>query len=532
MASSAPLPHGRHDAALFWTALCCCLGVICAVPRRAISADLEIHEVQAEVDRYLAEPVRLVGRFQSASSGHLLLVDSEIDFRLGDQNHRLRSGLESIRLTGRLRREGSQLVFDVTRLEEVPTEAQRFQQRRDRLKPEDYKQLYELSRWIRLRAQWYDDPSLLEMAWKSYREAFSWEEALLVASSDAEGLLELAQRGERLALEPREVTRLRHDALWIMKRTLAEDDAQGRRKLADTVEQLLPGAVPLQATGSAAQNPALTEQQSEQHAEQPSQQQAEYFNDPQAEFARASNSRRQTMARWFWVGCFSEALEITAATDDADLMALAREAANRLPERNDLQQRLRLMSVRRETADVKELSRRRVLVLEASLVEMKQAQEGRQLVVDWLKLQRRQLDNDDAEQRVRLADDYRLLLQDDETAAELYLEAVELAPDFRQATEALTELGYQRISDRWQKTSGRTASEISRQRQEENGQLKVGDHLQDVYRRLGQPDRVARTLTTQGVVEQLIFDGPPALYIYVRRTRAQPEGWVIAISAP
>jgi len=136
----------------------------------------EVHQVEANPADYLDRPITLSGRFSAFGAGRLRLADSRIDFYLLPEARAVRRAMTHVELAGRLRQAGKGLAFDITAIAPVASEAQRFAERRAALHAPQFDALFELSRWVRQRGRWYNDESLLELAWTSYREAFRWEE--------------------------------------------------------------------------------------------------------------------------------------------------------------------------------------------------------------------------------------------------------------------------------------------------------------------------------------------------------------------
>lgn len=464
----------------------------CAQPAR--SQTLEVHELDANPDPHVGQTVTIQGRLQSAGAGRLQLVGSKLDIRYNEPRLPIRAGATHVEVTGRLARQQGSLVLDAQTITALPGEAAEFARRRERIAPGDFSALYDLSRWARARANWYGDTELRDLASQSYRQAFAREEQVLVRRGDWDGLLQLADRGEALRLEPDEVRRLRYRALVGKRENLPAHDASARLALAEQVRRLLPG----------------TEQPGPPRDAQPAQRGAA---EQIAQYAETPAQQRPGLHRALWAALVAEALELRAGEKEPDWFALARDAAGQLPERPELARRFELAGWRRRAAEPAGLTREELLASREGLKRLGQQDEAQALAGQWLKARRMALSDDDAEQRLALADDYLALLGDEQTAAELLREALASAPRFAEAEAGLRRLGFEQVGGVWRRVAelgadaaGAGAALVS-----------PGASEADVLRRLRRPDRITRTASRNGIFEQWSYDGPPALVVYLER---------------
>ena len=464
---------------------------------------LDVHELEANAADHLGKPAIVRGRLQSAGGGHLQLLGSTIDCRYTESRVPIRPGTTHVELEGKLGRERSQLVFQIDALRSIPDEAAEFAARRQKIPDGKFSALYELSRWARARAKWYDDARLRQLATSSYREAFRWEEDFLAKSNSVAELLALADRGEQLGLEVDDVQRIRYRALVLRRSKLPKDDRPGWQSLADDVQRLLPGA---------GQPPAATAKALDQKSVD------ELIN----EYAAADGPARAALQRGLWASAVTHALDIKAEDPATNLLELAKQAAQLLPEDPEAARRLELAAWRRESAHPEKLSREALVATHAGLVRLAQPDEARALVERWLRCRRDRLPKDEAEDRIQLAEDCLELANDRRQAAELYREAWSIVPDFAAAADGLRRLGFELVGGTW-----RDAQELGSSSTETESFLRPGVSETEVVRRLRRPDRVTRTATRRGIIEQWTYAGPPALVVYLRRDAA---GGVAAVT--
>lgn len=502
--------HSAHRRRrIMWAVVCW----LCPLPLAAET--VEIHEFEAQADQHIGQQRTVLGRFKSANAQRMLLVDSQIEFRLSKTVGRIRSNLRHVEVTGRLNRVGQDLVFAVEHVTATRSEAEVFADRRQAILSGDFRRLYDQSAWLRKRAGWYQDDALARLAAENYRQAFGWEEEAAAKAHDVPRLRALADRGEQLGLEPSECDRIRHRAVWEKLLQTSSDAEPTLRALAEEITALWPQA------GQAGS--AWTEEDEAQVAA--------YLAEPAAKYAQATSPQRALLRRALWVEIMGRALEAAARGDAERLADLALEAERNLPERPEWNRRLRLQEARRLARTPQQLSRSKATALNKELVELGQPDEARRTLSQWLGHRRRALDAGDAEGHAQVAADYRELLQDDSAAAQLYLQALRAAPNFAEAEAALQTLGYRRIAGAWQRQTQTATADQDVAEPQPRG-IRPGDTEHDVIRGLRKPDRIARTLSAGYLSELWIYDGPPRLYIYLKRGPGAPAARVVSLTAP
>jgi hypothetical protein len=485
----------------------CVLMALAAFPQASWATTFEppdVHEIESSPDGKLGRELRLTGRFSSAAAGHLRLVGSRIDFQLGP-DVRPPANPRHLLLVGTLVRQGSGLVFRVQTLLKLPPEKERFDQFQRRIATiNNYPALYDLARWARQRGQWYGDDGLLRLGRQADQQAFHWEAEDLTRRGDADNLFRLADRAADYEVEGAEAVGVRFQALWLKYTQLAPADAATRFALADQVQQLLPGS--RQPAPDRAPLPSLRE--------------------AAAHYRLVDAHRREAIARAFYVKLMREAFELEAGSQRLEFGDLASQVRQRIPEAEDLARRFELLDLDKRAASIGDCNRAELLSLRDAYLRLNRPERARRLLTDWLEERRRRLPPDDLESRIALANDYRDLSSDRTAAAELLREALAIAPS-PDAETGLARLGYVKRGGQWVE-DGQSPGQPASQKQP----VRQGDSEQSVLARLRQPDYVSRVAGAGWIVEQWRYQGPPEIWIYLRRSTATGSAVVTRVTAP
>jgi hypothetical protein len=470
----------------------------------------EVHQVEADPAAYLDRPITLTGRFSAFGAGRLRLADSRIDFHVLPEAGAVRRAMTHVELTGRLRRVGEGLAFDITSISPIATEAQRFAERRAALHAPQFDALFELSRWVRQRGRWYNDESLLELAWTSYRDAFRWQEDEIARVKDTDGLLALASRGEALGLEPAEATRIRHRALWLKADALPVLQPAARRQLAAEARKLLPGTdVPLAVDTRARW--------------------ADYEQQPVATYDTLSADDRLLAHRAFWVWLVNQAIVEEAGREGTNLATLLDESRALVPDRPDLARQIERQLWLQRTAHVERMPRSDLERARAAWQRLGETDRAKSLTGNWLAAQLAQLVTGDAEARLRLAQDYLELADDREAAARLALEAARLSPELGEAAALLQRLGYLQVGSQWKRAEELPATTAGSGGE---GLVRPGDSEALVLEKLRPPDRITRVAGRGWIGEQWKYDGAVGFSVYMHRATATGRAVVVRVVSP
>jgi len=472
---------------------------------------IDVHEFEQNLANQVGQHVELEGRFRSAGAGKLYLVGSSIEFQLGKFAAQVRRSMQSISVEGQLISGLPKPVFRVESFRALPADVERFAQMRDRITPGNERSLFTLAAWGRRQAHWYRDSKLEMLSAEAYRQAFDWAVQRAVQLHDSEKLILYACLGEAVGLSPSHAAALRHDAALDLSARARSQDAQAHRAAASQVRKLLPGT----ETPLAADRVDWADQ---------------YLADPRTVFAALAPSERRAAARALWANLTAEAIQLQAANKAGTALdELVQHAEVEIPDRPRTIRQLRLQAAQGRIPGAALLSRAEVLRLRDDLAELEEVAASRAVVERWLQTQRQRLQPNDAEGRLLLANEYRQLLGDPQTAANLLIEALRIAPDLAEASSTLTELGYTQRGGAWLPPSTTPTKAAGEPATDSTAELAAGATEATVIARLRRPDRIARVATQNSMNEQWIYEGPPRLNIYLRRSTATGQAYVTRI---
>jgi hypothetical protein len=420
------------------------------------------------------------------------------------------------RIEGVLRREGNELVCDVTAVDLFPTDLERVQRAVALLDPRDAERRVGWARWAERRARAFAragdnaEAPLLEQARRLEGEAILIEADVRPGADPPRRWLELAHRARQRAIPEPEPGALAHRAL--AARLAAAATGAGTadlEALVKDIEEFFPA--------SAA--PPAGDVDLARWMEP-------YGNDPAGTYRIATEPVRAALDHRLWADATQLLLERRIAAEPQRGLELAQAAAGPLRDRPQVVQRLIEQAVRESSRDLTALRQADALELARVYREvLHQPDRARDLLRRWLDDQRnRRLSATDAEGRVLLAQQYDALLGAGarDTAVELLRDAWRIDPQSREVAEAFRRFGYRKVNDQWvespQQAEADSTASIS-------GALPTATDApaaaaapattalrgltpQQVRARLGgKPDHIVRTATQGQLLEQWIYRG-------------------------
>jgi len=475
------------------------------------AAGMDVHEFESNLAQYVGQQVQVEGRFRSAGAGKLFLIDSPIEFQLGRFAGQVRRSMRGVAIEGQLIQDGKKPVFRVDNFRALPTDTQRFADMRARITPGNSASLFSLAHWARRQAHWYHDRALEQLASEAYRQAFDWAAERATELNNVDQLLFLAAWGEGAGLPTAISDQLRHRACLILVARVPAGDAKANLAAAARIRQLLRGTT-------------------EPLGEDRHQWSTQYLADPETLYPELTPQERREAARALWARSTAAAIELQGAgLSGTELEDLIARAMREIPDRPDTVRQLRLAAVKQQATGAANLSRAELLRLRDELTSLDEQAMAHAVVERWLLARRSRLNAEDAEGRSLLATEYRALLADRQTAAMLLLEALKIAPELTDASEALAELGYTLRNGTWVPTTSVPGEPGAQGASDLETPLAAGVPEATVLARLRRPDRIARVGTQNAISEQWIYEGPPRLHIFLRRSTVTGQAYVTRI---
>lgn len=460
--------------------------------------------------------LQIEGRFQSSRTGNGLtefkLQRCEIAFRM-DRNLPAQVKGKSFAVTGKLSQEGGKTVCDVQSLREVQSDIDQFRDRKRGLKRDDSKAFYELADWGKRRGEFYTDVELLSASDAVYREGLDVERRAL-AANDFEGRFRLAAKARESKLPDEAVWPLVYDGYRIRWKQVQQTKPAEWERLARELSRDLPGCEePLQSPESELRK------QSELR--------------PLDTYAATTTGVRRKLHRIFYSDIVLRVITSRLAADFANGFEIADEIDKQLPEHHDNAEEYRDKALATRGAGVNRLSRTQVVELAKQYRDRKQPQRAEEVLTAWLTQRRKQLNADDMEGHLQLAEEYRALLNRADLADKLLVDQITKHPDAKQIAERLEKLGYHKKDGRWLTTKEfQSQPEALVERAMREGRVTTGMTSDQVRKTLGQPVSRSRSVSAGQVSEVWIYGTPgnSRLTVFLNRGRNQTEPLVTHVA--
>lgn len=343
-------------------------------------------------------------------------------------------GNPAVVVQGRLVREGTHLLVDVTSLSLQPADLERLDKGVASLPARDYATRLRLAEWAARRAKDFGDNALAARAKEVEGEGYRIESNAKRFVDPPQEWLSLAKEGRKKGVAEPDPSALAHRAFRAM--LAAAKSPPDLDSLKEEVERFFPAAATPPSGGESGLG-AWGEQ---------------YEQDPAAAYRSAPADTRSALDRRLLADVVQRGLESRVALDLQGALKAVGDAEKLVPERpllaakmvEQVQARARENLVSLSQADVRSV---------AALLEKQAKNQGPALEFyrDWLKARRDRLSPTDAEGPVALASLYESLLNDADSARRLLDRAWKIAPGAGPVTDAYKLRGYRRVGDGWEK---------------------------------------------------------------------------------
>ncbi|MGQ0633174.1 MAG: hypothetical protein ACT4QC_01075 [Planctomycetaceae bacterium] len=403
--------------------------------------------------------------------------------------------------------------FRVQEFRELPADVERFLETRRHIRGQPAVKWFELGDWARARGEFYKDDELIARSDEAYQEAIELERRE-TGKDNPQLLFDLAGKAARYRLSPALSDQLRFEGAWRLWKSQPDVRGAALDTLIETLAEHLAGA-----TEPAPTLPADMRKQLEV--------------DPLEAYRLADQVGRATFRRLLYALALERKLSLEVLPDASNGFAVAENIDRLLPERRALAEQLRDRALAARSRDVEKLLLPDVLDLTQKYRDLKQPALAEHLIETWLTLHRRKLEPDDTEGLLQLTESYRSLLKRDEFADRLLIAAWERNRSATDIAERLQQAGYRLKDGRWLSERELRALPLTPIEQAiRDGRVESGMTASQVRRSLGEPQTVARSVTSGQVVEVWSFDqaGATRLIVRLRKSRRQSEAVVAEVS--
>ncbi|MEX1098624.1 MAG: hypothetical protein WED34_21435 [Planctomycetales bacterium] len=400
-------------------------------PLRSIPELAQLDEATFKRWTALELPLRIEGRYSAFTPGLVRMAGFDLAFvpKGGAELARPEGRGRTVEFTGRFALRDERRVFVVEKLRALPDDGDVYVARRAAIDPTVPAEWYALGRWALERGRFYEDEELTGSGAGALLSGFALERER-VATSDAAVLRRLAERAASLGLPPSVGEELLHEA-WLAEWEPARKAKDGSlARLADRLASELPGAsAPLPAP-----QPKLRD---------------EYLADPRRTYSAADAETRPKLHRILYAEVRLEDLRRQVAPDAANGFHIADRIDAWVPEQHELAEALREREIAGELGRLEDLDQSAMLALARKIRLRNEPDRARQTIARWLAFAEERGRREGPAGLVRVADQYRNLLEDEEQQLELLVEAHRASGHAEDIGLRLAELGYRFRGGRW-----------------------------------------------------------------------------------
>lgn len=454
---------------------------------------------RSDWDQLLGATIRVEGRVSLSGGGQLRLAKCDLLFRANEALLRSVQGKKSIEIAGRLKKENGKYLFDIDRLQILPSDIEQYESKTARLRNPKANEWYELGDWAAERSRFYDDAELARKARSAYDHGITAEWRAL-DSDDAEGRLRLADKVTQYMLPDSRKMELTHEGDRILVATTLKAKSQDK----DVWDKLF-GKLAEDLPDSTKPLPVFPEEL-----------RVRYEREPLSVYRDAPDEVRRQLHRILYVSTVLKVILEEAAKDGSNGDAIADRLERQIPEAKQLADQYRQRKLLWRLDQAATATRPEIEQLAADFRARQQPDLAQQALIQWLQTQEPRLRKDGQVGLMQLADDYLTLVKDERKAVTLLAEANKLDPKFSEVIEKLKALGYSNVGGTWIKT-GNVATPAIPVEATIPETIAVGIDGAAARRAMGgRPGSLARVLTKKGADEIWSYGQPGTSRVIIR----------------
>jgi hypothetical protein len=482
--------------------LACAAAVMLAAASAARAADAmsvdKLVEQMSQWRSFAASglPMKIEGRYLIFSSKLLRFIKcDDLNFVWHDDEQTFPVDLSTlhsrtIEVYGRFALQSDKPIFRVERVRELPSDAETLRVRKFALVDAPAASWFALGDWTLARGNLYSDFELGTEARRLYAEGIHRELATL--PDDAlEPKIALSQKFGKYGLSDQDRVAFLHEAfvrrwLAIKQTTIHAEDLE---QLSDRLNENLHGC----RTSLGPRATALPER---------------YRLDPIGLFRESTASTRLRLNRILYSEIRFAYLQAWARQKDQDGLQLADAIDREIPELHAQAEKLREKTLDERLATAATLSRSDILKLAERFTQRNQPEKALQAKKSWVlagdeRLQREGRPDD----LIQAAHEHQSMLDDDEGAVKLLIEAYEKSPEMKEISEQLDRLGWVHVNGKWITRAQAAALPPDPSKQAADAGRLTGMSRDQVRKTLGsQPDSVTRVISAGRLNEVWIYN--------------------------
>lgn len=473
--------------------------------------DMELQNVPvAELvhpERWLEQTITITGRVEAIGTERILMRNSSMEFQIDQNSRYIPRSAENLALTGTLKKTEGNWVFHVQSALTIPDDQLYFAGKFDRFQYNS-KELFLLGQWAFTVGTFYSDRDLLELSKIAIERALTVKEQSF-DQSDFQLRWTLALEAEELGASNRIIAELRHKGFFLAYQQLKKGDYPSLKRLAQQLRDQMNGT----------ESPTTS---SDKFLLQ------NYDTFPIKTYGQHSrNEERKKLHRYLWTMITETSLWALWNNPGSRGFELAGQAEEHIPE-STLADRLRLLTIERMAAHVRQLKRNELQLLVRNSRQLNPRIPIESLVIEWLEEQQTKLNPNDLSAHLTLADDYlSFAVQPAVTnrklreshARKILLKISKRNASFPGLESRLTQLDmiFDRTASRWVTRSEYLSSPQAKlDRLIQNGQIEIGMSHDDVLSsRARKPDRIVRIVTSHYLEEQWIYQVNDQQKLYI-----------------
>lgn len=438
------------------------------------------------------QAMTIEGRCASVATSLLRFQNCDLNFYWHEENAPFPSlsprGGRTLEVAGHFAFKSGKPAFLVDQLRESPSDHERLRLRKIGLLDASADAWYALGNWAMKRAGFYNDPDLQSDAREIDAEGLRRERRAL--PDDAlDAKIALAPKFAQFGLPDAQRVDFLHESFarrW---------DSMKKENVAD-LDQF---AAKLKANLRGCQTPP---------AGRDDQLRNRYRANPIAVYASSSSNVRARLNRILYADVLLAALKAAARRDLLDDLQLADRIDQQVPEFHAEAENLRSHALDDKLAHVAALTRQEALALADVFTSRGQQAKAAQAKKDWVQARTSQLQKEGRPSDLaQAAREYQTLLDDNETAARLYIEAYEKAPAKadKEIVDQLNHLGWTLVNGKWITQAQAAALSLDPATQKAQTGGFVGMSRDQIRKALGNPDSVTRVVSAGRVNEVWIY---------------------------